>query len=89
MRISLTVPNNHRVRTLLQPWQDEVGGRQIGQVAALADRLGFSRLTVGEHFLMPKDHVEVSGAHYVDAPTAIPGTCSSWSTSSAGSGILA
>jgi probable F420-dependent oxidoreductase len=71
MRISLTMPNNHRVTALLQPWQDEVGGAQIGEVAALADRLGFSRLTVGEHFLMPREHVELSGAHYVEAPTAL------------------
>lgn len=71
MKLNLTVPNNHRVTTLLQPWQDEVGGAEIGQVAALADRLGFGRLTVGEHFLMPKDHVAVSGAHYLHAPTAL------------------
>jgi probable F420-dependent oxidoreductase len=71
VKISLTIPNNHKVTTLLQPWQEEVGGAQIGEVAALADRLGFSRLTVGEHFLMPKDHVKLSGAHYVDAPTAL------------------
>jgi probable F420-dependent oxidoreductase len=71
VRISLTIPNNHRVRTLLQPWQDDVGGTQIGEVAALADRLGFSRLTVGEHFLVPEGHVEISGAHYVHAPTAL------------------
>jgi len=71
MRISLTIPNNHRVAALLQPWQDEVGGARIGEVAALADRLGFSRLTVGEHLLVPKNHVALSGAHYVDAPTAL------------------
>jgi probable F420-dependent oxidoreductase len=71
VRISLTIPNNHKVRTLLQPWQEDLGGDQIGEVAALADRLGFSRLTVGEHFLMPRDHVELSGAHYVHAPTTL------------------
>jgi probable F420-dependent oxidoreductase len=71
MRISLTIPNNHKVRTLLQPWQEDVGGDQIGEVAALADRLGFSRLTVSEHFLMPGDHVAVSGAHYFHATTAL------------------
>ena len=71
MKISLTVPNNHKVAALRQPWQEEVGGQQIAEVAALADRLGFSRLTVGEHFFVPRDHVEVSGAHYVAAPTAL------------------
>jgi alkanesulfonate monooxygenase SsuD/methylene tetrahydromethanopterin reductase-like flavin-dependent oxidoreductase (luciferase family) len=55
VNISLTMPNNHRVAALRQPWQDEVGGARIGEVAALADRLGFSRLTVGEHFLVPRD----------------------------------
>jgi probable F420-dependent oxidoreductase len=71
MRISLTIPNNHRVRALLQPWQDEVGGPQIAEVAALADRLGFSRLTVAEHFLIPKNHLELSGPHHLHAATAL------------------
>jgi probable F420-dependent oxidoreductase len=71
MRISLTIPNNHRVKTLLQPWQDEVGGPRIAEVAALADRLGYSRLTVAEHFLIPADHVELSGAHYLHAVTSL------------------
>ena len=71
MRISLTIPNNHRVKTLLQPWQDEVGGPQIAEVAALADRLGYSRLTVAEHFLIPADHVELSGPHYLHAVTSL------------------
>jgi len=71
MRISLTIPNNHRVKTLRQPWQDEVGGPQIAEVAALADKLGFSRLTVAEHFLIPADHVELSGAHHLHAVTAL------------------
>ena len=47
MKISLTIPNNHKVAALRQPWQEEIGGAQIGEVAALADWLGFSRLTVG------------------------------------------
>jgi probable F420-dependent oxidoreductase len=71
MRISLTIPNNHRVKTLLQPWQDEVGGPQISEVAALADRLGYSRLTVAEHFAIPADHVGLSGSHYMHAVTGL------------------
>lgn len=71
MLISLTIPNNHRVRTLLQPWQDEVDGPRIAQVAALADRLGFSRLAVAEHFLIPKGHIELSGSHYLHAATGL------------------
>jgi probable F420-dependent oxidoreductase len=71
MRISLTIPNNHRVRALLQPWQDEVGGPQIAEVATLADRLGFSRLTVAEHFLIPGDHVGLSGPHHLHALTGL------------------
>jgi len=71
MLISLTIPNNQRVKTLLQPWQDEVGGPQIAEVAALADRLGFSRLAVAEHFLIPAEHVELSGSHYLHAVTSL------------------
>lgn len=69
--LNLTVPNNTRVTALYQPWQDEVGGAQIGEICALADRLGFGRLTVGEHFAIPESHVEASGSHYVHATTAL------------------
>ena len=71
LRISLTIPNNHRVKALLQPWQDEVGGPQIAEVAALADHLGYSRLTVAEHFLIPADRVDLSGPHHLHAVTAL------------------
>ncbi|MFT4230525.1 MAG: TIGR03619 family F420-dependent LLM class oxidoreductase [Microbacterium sp.] len=69
--LNLTVPNNTRVTALRQPWQDEVGGAEIGEICALADRLGFTRLTVGEHFAIPAAHVAASGAHYVHATTAL------------------
>lgn len=71
MKLNLTIPNNHRVTTLLQPWQDRVGGAEIGRIATLADRLGFGRLTVGEHFAVPREHVAASGAHYLHATTAL------------------
>lgn len=71
MRLSLTIPNNTRVPALMQPWQDEVGGKEIGEIASLADSLGFHRLTVGEHFLMPRDRVAQSGAHYLHATTGL------------------
>lgn len=71
MKLSLTIPNNHQVKALYQPWQATVGGGEIAEVAALADRLGFGRLTVGEHFAIPGDHVAASGSHFLDAPTAL------------------
>ncbi|MET7337814.1 TIGR03619 family F420-dependent LLM class oxidoreductase [Nonomuraea sp. NPDC005650] len=71
MKLNLTVPNNHRVTTLLQTWQDNVGAKEIGEISAIADRLGFGRLTVGEHFAIPQSHVAASGAHYLHATTAL------------------
>lgn len=71
MKLSLTVPNNNKVTTLVQPWQHGVGAVEIGEVARLADELGFSRLTVGEHFGIPDEHVDASGAHYLHSTTAL------------------
>ena len=71
MRLSLTVPNTSKVAALHQPWQDQVGGKEIGAIAGLADRLGFHRLAVGEHFAIPRSHVVASGAHYVHTTTAL------------------
>lgn len=71
MKLSLTVPNNTRVATLVQPWEDDVGGPEIARVAALADELGFHRISVGEHFLIPREHIALSGSHYMQTTTAL------------------
>lgn len=71
MRLSLTVPNTSKVAVLRQPWQDRIGGKEIGEIAATADALGFHRLAVGEHFAIPRSHVANSGAHYLHTTTAL------------------
>ena len=71
MKLNILVPNNSQVTALYQPWQVAVGGTEIGEVAELVDRLGFARLTVGEHFAIPADHVALSGAHHVQAVPAL------------------
>lgn len=71
MQLNQSIPNNQKVKYLYQPWQEEVAGPQFSEIAELADRLGFGRLTVGEHFAIPQEHLDLSGAHYVDATTAL------------------
>lgn len=71
MKFSLTMPNNTRVRALAKPWELEIGPQQIVTAARHAEKLGFHKMTVGEHMLMPKAHVDASGSHYMHATTAL------------------
>ncbi|HVU72345.1 MAG TPA: TIGR03619 family F420-dependent LLM class oxidoreductase [Mycobacteriales bacterium] len=70
MRLSLALPNCMQVPAITQPWEPALSGRQIADVAVEADRLGFTRVFVPEHFLTPRPHLGLSGNHYLHASTA-------------------
>lgn len=70
MKFSVVLPNCMQIPALTQPWERDLTGGEIAQVAAEADRLGFARAFVPEHFLTPTAHVPLSGNHYFHASTA-------------------
>jgi probable F420-dependent oxidoreductase len=70
MKFSVVLPNCMKVPAITQPWEATLSGRDIANVAAEADRLGFTRAFVPEHFLTPTAHVPLSGNHYFHAATA-------------------
>ena len=71
MKISITVPNSMHVAAFNQPWEETLSGAQIGRVMGAADRLGFHKLMLGEHFIIPRQHVAFSGDHYLHAVAAL------------------
>lgn len=71
MRLNVGVPNSMHVKAMTQPWEYALGGAEVGRAMALADQLGFHRCMLGEHFVVPRAHVELSGDHYFHTTVAL------------------
>jgi probable F420-dependent oxidoreductase len=66
------MPNLVRLKALHhQPWELEVTGADQARLARWAEQLGFAMISAPEHFVIPTDHVELSGSHYPSAFTAM------------------
>lgn len=70
MRFAVYLPNCMHVTAITQPWEHDLSGRGIADVASRAEQLGYSMVFLPEHFVTPTSHVELSGNHYFDATTA-------------------
>jgi probable F420-dependent oxidoreductase len=71
MKLNIPIPNSMHVAAMTQPWEYALGGEDIATAMALADELGFYKCMVGEHFLIPKAHVALSGDHYLHSTVAL------------------
>jgi probable F420-dependent oxidoreductase len=67
MKLSFSMPNMVRLKAMAQPWERDVTGADQQQLAQWAEKLGFEMICVSEHHIIPKAHVELSGAHYFSA----------------------
>ena len=64
---SFSMPNMVRLKAMAQPWEREVTGADLQRLAQWAETLGFEMICVPEHHIIPRSHVELSGAHYFSA----------------------
>src|SRR5271154_6688079 len=71
MKIDIGVPNSMHVRAMVQPWEYALTGEDVCNAVALADRLGFYQCMLGEHFIVPNQHLDLSGAHYFHTAVAL------------------
>ncbi len=71
MRFSLAMPHGSELAAQIQPWERAVGGPEIARAVRLADELGFCKLMMGEHFIIPNDHADRSGQHFLQVTTAL------------------
>src|SRR5277367_3124848 len=71
MKIDIGVPNSMHVRAMVQPWEYALTGEDVCNAVALADRLGFYKCMLGEHFIVPNQHLDLSGAHYFHTAVAL------------------
>jgi probable F420-dependent oxidoreductase len=70
MKFAFTLPHMMELMAMTQPWELAATGSDLTRAARRADELGFDVIPVPEHFVMPNEHIELSGAHWLHSTTA-------------------
>jgi len=65
------MPHLVRLKATAQPWEAAVTGADQTRFAKWAEALGFAMISVPEHHIIPKSHVDLSGPHYLSAYPAM------------------
>lgn len=67
MKLQLSVPHQLRIRAMTQPWELDVTGPDQLRLVRFAEKLGFEMVSVPEHQVMPKEHLDLSGPFQMNA----------------------
>jgi len=70
MKLTFGLPHMLRLKAMMQPWEAGVTGADQTRMAKRADELGYDMIAVPEHFVIPAEHVELSGPHYFQSTAA-------------------
>lgn len=71
MKLAFAMPHMLRLKAMTQPWEAAVTGADQTRLAKLAEKLGYEMIAVPEHYVVPREHGELSGPHYFNAMTAM------------------
>lgn len=67
MELAYAMPHLMEVRAISSPWERDVSGPDMRECARRAEQLGYAMIAVPEHFIIPREHVDLSGAFYLAA----------------------
>ena len=67
MKLGFAMPHMLRLPAMTQPWEAAVTGADQTRLARWAEKLGYEMIAVPEHYVVPREHVELSGPHYLSA----------------------
>lgn len=67
MKLAFSMPHQLRVKAMTQPWEHAVTGPDQLRLLRHAEKLGFEMVSVPEHHVMPKEHLELSGPMQMNA----------------------
>ncbi len=67
MKFAFAMPHLLELKATMQPWELAVTGADQTRMAKRADELGYDMISVPEHFIIPNEHVDLSGPHYFHA----------------------
>lgn len=70
MKLVFNLPHMLRLKATMQPWEATVTGADQTRMVKCADRWGYDMIAVPEHFIIPTEHVELSGPHYLHSTVA-------------------
>lgn len=70
MQFVFPLPHMLRLPAMSQPWEGSVTGADQTRMAKCADAWGYDMIAVPEHFVIPTEHVELSGPHYLQSTVA-------------------
>lgn len=70
MKFAFGMPHLIRLKATMQPWEAGVTGADQTRLARCADELGYDMLSSPEHFIIPNEHVDLSGPHHFHAAAA-------------------
>lgn len=70
MKLAFAMPHILELKATMQPWELSVTGADQTRLARHAEDLGYDMIAVPEHHIIPRSHVELSGAHYFHAAAA-------------------
>lgn len=71
MKIGVLVPHSMHLAALTQKWEYDIGSDKVLEAMALADEVGFHSCNLGEHFIIPNEHLDLSGDHYFHTVVAL------------------
>jgi probable F420-dependent oxidoreductase len=71
MKLAFALPHMLRLKATVQPWEASVTGADQTRMVKRAEALGYDMISVPEHHIIPREHVELSGPHYFHAASAM------------------
>ena len=67
MKLAFSMPHQLRLKAMSQPWEAQVTGPDQLKLLKWAEKLGFEMVSVPEHHVMPRQHLELSGPFQMNA----------------------
>ena len=64
MKLGFAMPHMVRIKAMTMPWEASVTGADQTKLAKWAEKLGYEMIAVPEHYVIPSEHIELSGPHY-------------------------
>ena len=70
MNFVFAIPHLLRLKATAQAWEAGVTGADQTRMVKRADELGYDMISTPEHFIIPNEHLDLSGPHYFHAAAA-------------------
>jgi probable F420-dependent oxidoreductase len=70
VKFAFPLPHMLRLKAITQRWEAGVTGADQTRMVKRAEAMGYDMIAVPEHFVIPADHVELSGPHYLQSTVA-------------------